>query len=447
MHDALPEEAEKRDALEIVFRQTAQCFGFRAIQTPVVEETRLFARSLGDTSDVVMKEMYAVSAGASAGAAAGLSGSGSSALAPGPTEHLALRPEGTAGAMRALLNSGTIRLPKASQPIADGSPTLSLPIQPTQRLFYCGPMFRHERPQKGRFRQFSQLGVEMVGGLGDAAADVEVLSMAHTFLQRALAGSGIRVTLLLNSLGDAHSMKAYSAALHEHFTIAHAAGQRAGGGAPVLSPLSLARLERGAPLRILDSKDAGDQAIAASAPEIDACWTPSAAARFAAVQEGLAALGIPFERAPRLVRGLDYYRHTIFEFVASASASASPSDPAPTPLPSSVLPATTPARVDGGGSKHAGSMWGPIGVDGSDSPAASSTAAAETSPLGTLLAGGRYDGLAAIIGSGSGSSAAFGDVPAVGELLCLLLPLLNPEVHIALFRGQHFAHGTVFRID
>lgn len=276
-------------------------------------------------------------------------------------------------------------------------------------------MFRHERPQKGRFRQFGQLGVELVGGAGDAAADVEVLSMAHTFLQRVLAGSGIKVTLLLNSLGDAASMKAYSTALTEYFRSEHAGSLRQGGTAPVLSPLSLARLERGAALRILDSKDAGDQVIASGAPQIDEFWTPAAAARFAAVQEGLRALGIPFKRAPWLVRGLDYYRHTIFEFVASSSATAAvaPSGSGSSASASSALVAAAPADAAGG-------IWRPMpaAVTGGTTDSSNDDAEAETSPLGTLLAGGRYDGLAAIIGSGSCSTAAGGDVPAVGASSC-----------------------------
>ncbi|RYG43102.1 hypothetical protein EON68_00910, partial [archaeon] len=247
---------------------------------------------------------------------------------------LTLRPEGTAGVMRALMTSGLIQ---------------HLP----QRLYYMGPMFRHERPQRGRFRQFHQFGVECVG-TPHPYTDVESICLAHAFLTEVLAGAGLRVTLQINSLGDPASMAAYSRQLHD-FCTAHAAH---------LSADSVHRLERGAALRILDSKSEADQAVLAAAPPIAHSWSEDAARRFDTVLQGLTALNIPFDINPRLVRGLDYYRHTIFEFVA------------------------TQADAAGAASGH----------------------------VGTVLAGGRYDGLCAAFGGPK-------DVPAVGMLLLLLVSL------------------------
>lgn len=243
-------------------RRVAGLYGLDEWATPIFEDTRVFSRTLGDTSDVVTKEMYTFD-----------DRDGGS---------LTLRPENTAGICRALVSNGL---------------TQSLP----QKVFYAGPMFRYERPQKGRYRQFHQIGAELIGP-AEPLADAEVIALGWHILQ-ALGVSGDTV-LEVNTLGDAESRRAYRDALVAHF----------GAHRDALSPESLDRLERN-PLRILDSKEAADRALVADAPTIGATLTADAAAFYEALLGHLARLGVPFRENPRIVRGLDYYNHTAFEFV------------------------------------------------------------------------------------------------------------------------------------
>ena len=243
------------------FDRVRRLYCFERVETPVFEATEVFARSIGETTDVVAKEMYT--------------------FPDRGGDSLTLRPEFTAGLCRAYLTEGWQQY---------------APL----KLATHGPVFRYERPQKGRFRQFHQLDAEIIGA-AEPQADVELLAMADQLL-RELGIEG--VTLQLNTLGDGATRDAWRAALVAHFA-AHAGD---------LSEDSQARLVKN-PLRILDSKDARDREIAAAAPGIDAHMSSEAGAFFEAVQVGLQAAGVAFERNARLVRGLDYYRHTAFEFV------------------------------------------------------------------------------------------------------------------------------------
>lgn len=243
------------------FESVRRLYCFQRVELPVFEATAVFARSLGETTDVVSKEMYT--------------------FQDRGGDSLTLRPEFTAGIARAYLTEGWQQY---------------APL----KLVTHGPVFRYERPQKGRFRQFHQIDAEVIGA-AEPTADVELLVLADQLL-RELGIEG--VTLQLNTLGDAETRDAWRAAL-----VAHFAAHR-----DVLSEDSLARLDKN-PLRILDSKDPRDRPVAESAPDIDAYLTPEARAFFAAVTAGLDAAGVKWTRNARLVRGLDYYRHTAFEFV------------------------------------------------------------------------------------------------------------------------------------
>ncbi len=244
------------------FGSIGRLYCFQRVEVPVFEDTQVFARSIGETTDVVAKEMYS--------------------FPDRGGESLTLRPEFTAGICRAYLTEGW----QQHAPL---------------KLATSGPVFRYERPQKGRYRQFHQIDAEVIGA-ADPAADVELLSFADHLLNELGIADG--VTLKLNTLGDAATRDAWRAALVAHFE-AHR-GE--------LSDDSLARLARN-PLRILDSKDARDRPIADAAPGIDDFMTREAGAFFETVTNGLAAAGVGWTRDARLVRGLDYYRHTAFEFV------------------------------------------------------------------------------------------------------------------------------------
>ncbi|MBL6077743.1 histidine--tRNA ligase [Belnapia sp. T18] len=261
--DLIGDEFRRHHHVIEAARRIATLYGFEEWATPIFEDTRVFARGLGDTSDVVSKEMYS--------------------FEDRGGESVTLRPENTAGVCRALVSNG---LTQANLP---------------RKVFYAGPMFRYERPQKGRYRQFTQIGIEILGA-AEPLADAEVIACGW-HIQQAL-GITEGTVLEINTLGDAPSRDAYRAALVAYFT-AHQ---------DRLSADSRMRLERN-PLRILDSKDAGDRAIIADAPTIFDHLTPEAAAFFDAVQRHLAAFGVPFRINPRIVRGLDYYSHTAFEFV------------------------------------------------------------------------------------------------------------------------------------
>lgn len=257
----LGEDADRFHAVIGAFERVRRRFGFKRVEVPVIEHTEVFARSIGETTDVVSKEMYS--------------------FEDRGGESITLRPEFTAGICRAYLSEGWQQY---------------APL----KLAVHGPAFRYERPQKGRFRQFHQLDAEIIGA-GEAAADVEILSFADQLLKELGIDGAV---LQLNTLGDPETRAAWRDALHEHF--------QAHKGA--LSEDSLARLDRN-PLRILDSKAHQDWPVVDAAPAIDEFLTPEAAEFFAQVTEGLSAAGVNWERAPRLVRGLDYYRHTAFEFV------------------------------------------------------------------------------------------------------------------------------------
>lgn len=263
--DFLADDCRARHVIEETARARAAASGFAEVATPIFEFTNVFARTLGDTSDIVTKEMYTFD-----------DRSGDS---------LTLRPENTAGIVRAFLSNNLAQ---------------ALPW----KVFYRGPMFRYERPQKGRLRQFHQIGVELLG-VRAPWGDVEVIALAADILGR-LAPAGT-ITLEINSLGDADSRQAYRAALVDYLR-AHTAR---------LSQDSLVRLEAN-PLRILDSKDEGDRAVIAGAPVLAEHLVPPARAFFADVLAGLDALGIAYRVNDRLVRGLDYYCHTAFEFTTDA---------------------------------------------------------------------------------------------------------------------------------
>ena len=258
----LGEDADRFHAVVDAFDRVRRLFGFKRVEVPVIEQTSVFARTIGETTDVVSKEMYT--------------------FKDRGGELITLRPEFTAGICRAYLSEGWQQF---------------APL----KLAVHGPAFRYERPQKGRFRQFHQLDAEVIGA-SEAAADVELLSLGDQLLRELGIHEG--VTLQLNTLGDAETRDAWRSALVEYF-----ASHRSS-----LSEDSLVRLERN-PLRILDTKDSKERPIADAAPSIDDYLTSEASDFFAQVTAGLDAAGVSWTRNPRLVRGLDYYRHTAFEFV------------------------------------------------------------------------------------------------------------------------------------
>jgi histidyl-tRNA synthetase len=310
-HDLIGEDQRRHAHVTATARRVTGLYGFDEWATPVFEDTRVFARTLGDTSDVVTKEMYSFDDRGG--------------------DSITLRPEGTAGICRALVTNGL---------------TQALP----QKVFYAGPMFRYERPQKGRYRQFHQIGAELIGP-AEPLADAEVIACGWDILSA--LGIAESTVLEVNTLGDRASRDAYRVALVAYFT----ANQDA------LSAESRDRLERN-PMRILDSKDRGDKALVAGAPTIAPHLTPDAAKFYADLLTHLQRFGVPFRENPRIVRGLDYYNHTAFEFVTEA-----------------------------------------LGAQG------------------TVMAGGRYDGLVEQMGGPA--------TPAVGwaagiERLGMLLPLVDP---------------------
>jgi len=293
--DLLPQDMAGHRHVINTAKTISLSFGFEEMATPIFEFTEVFARPLGETSDVVSKETYS--------------------FTDRGGEALTLRPEGTAGVVRALISAGL---------------TQTLP----QKFFYAGPMFRYERPQKGRMRQFHQIGVELLGVAG-AVGDAEVITMGHMILSR--LGVADKCILNINTLGDTESRLAYRQALVEYLSAFR--GQ--------LSEDSQRRLDLN-PLRILDSKDEGDIALLVDAPLLDHYLNADSKAHFDAVRRYLDAAEIPVIINPRLVRGLDYYGHTTFEFITDA-----------------------------------------LGAQG------------------TVMAGGRYDGLAAMLGGGDVSGVGW----------------------------------------
>ncbi len=261
----LGEEADRFHEVVAAFDRVRRLYGFKRVEVPLIEPTAVFARTMGETTEVVSKEMYSFD-----------DRSGDS---------ITLRPEFTAGICRAYLSEGWQQF---------------APL----KVATHGAAFRYERPQKGRYRQFHQLDAEIIGA-AEAQADVELLSFGSQLL--AELGLGDMAILKLNTLGDAETRAAWRDALYEHFK----------SNARTLSEESVDRLERN-PLRILDSKAHQDWPIVDCAPAIDDYLTSEASEFFALVPEGLDSAGVAWERAPRLVRGLDYYRHTAFEFMTDA---------------------------------------------------------------------------------------------------------------------------------
>lgn len=265
MRDILPPESGRWRAFTSVFAETVEAAGFQQIIPPLLEDLGVFTR-IGDATDVVTKEMYD--------------------FVDKGDRRVALRPEQTASVCRAFAQHR--------------------PVVPW-KVFYSGPNFRYEKPQRGRYRQFDQVGIEVLG-VNDANLDVEVIALGWEFYRRL----GLRqVALVLNSLGEPEDRTRYVEALRLHFE----------GAGDALSEQSRVTLTKN-PLRVLDSKRAPDQPFIESAPQIADFYSDDAAAHFAEVQAGLRALDIPFEIEPKLVRGLDYYRRTIFEFVGGTLDSA-----------------------------------------------------------------------------------------------------------------------------
>lgn len=321
MNDILPTQSPLWQKVEAVLRSSVSAYGYSEIRTPIVENTDLFKRSIGEVTDIVEKEMYT--------------------FADNNGDSLTLRPEGTASTVRAGNENGLL-------------------YNQEQRLWYMGPMFRHERPQKGRYRQFNQFGIE-VYGIGSADIDAEVLMLSARLWEK--LGISEHVSLELNTLGDPAERAVYRDALIAFLELHKDA----------LDEDSKRRMYSN-PLRVLDSKDQNVQAILVDAPELMDFLGEESKTHFSQLRELLDAVGIKYTINPRLVRGLDYYNRTVFEWVTSSLGSQ-----------------------------------------------------------GTVLAGGRYDGLVAQLGGK--------DTPAVGfamglERIVLLLETLEltkdipPEVDV-----------------
>ena len=263
-NDILPDQSAKWLHLEAILADVLGRYGYEHIRLPIVEQTDLFARAIGGATDIVEKEMYSFTDKSE------------------PPTPLALRPEGTAGAVRAVIEHNLLR-------------------GDTPKLWYIGPMFRYERPQKGRYRQFHQLGVESFGSaLPDA--DAELIAMTHLMWQE--LGLNNEMRLQLNSLGELDERYAYREALVAYLTDKK----------DQLDEDSKRRLTTN-PLRILDSKEASTQAVLADAPKLADFLGTESVAHFEQVKAYLTALNIDFEINPHLVRGLDYYNKTVFEWV------------------------------------------------------------------------------------------------------------------------------------
>ena len=262
MHDVLPEQTPLWQYAERIIKEVLSSYGYSEIRLPVVEKTELFKRSIGEVTDIVEKEMYT--------------------FEDRNGDSLTLRPEGTAGCLRACLEHGLLH-------------------HQTHRLWYYGPMYRHERPQKGRYRQFIQLGVETYGMSGPDI-DAELILLMHRLWKKLDIRD--KVSLQLNSLGTIAERLAYRKVLVAYFQ-QHKEG---------LDEDSLRRLDTN-PLRILDSKNPEMMEIIAHAPELMAYLGADSLAHFKAITTTLEDLGVEYEINPRLVRGLDYYSKTVFEWV------------------------------------------------------------------------------------------------------------------------------------
>ncbi|KAJ2450551.1 hypothetical protein GGF42_004463 [Coemansia sp. RSA 2424] len=339
MADRLGMSVHKHQHILSQAAAAAESYGFEPIHTPILEYSSVYERSLGSDSDVVGKELYK--------------------FLDSSQQWMTMRPEGTAGVARAVITNKL----EAAMP---------------QKLYYSGPMFRHERPQKGRLRQFEQFGVEVFGA-SHPAVDVECIELAWAFLHRlSLNGS---LALRLNTLGDAESRVAYRAALQQYFTESRNR----------LSEDSLRRLDTN-PMRILDSKEEADIEVAKGAPAYSDYLNHSSRQRFAFIKHGLDELQIPYTLDHRLVRGLDYYQHTVWE-VSCAS--------------------------DLLGRSQA-----------------------------TVLAGGRYDGLTAALG-GSRSLPGIGWAAGIERLSLLLsdghTPVPQPAIPVVIVPDRSLEAGTSVR--
>ncbi|QIZ76986.1 histidine--tRNA ligase [Ferrimonas lipolytica] len=268
MNDCLPADTAKWQQVESTLRQLVAGYGYQEIRTPIVEMTNLFTRGIGEVTDIVEKEMYT--------------------FEDRNGDHLSLRPEGTASTVRAGNQHGLL-------------------YNQEQRLWYMGPMFRHERPQKGRYRQFHQFGVE-VYGLAGPDIDAEVLLMSAALWQQ--LGLSEHVRLELNTIGNADERAAYRDALVAFLEQHH----------DKLDEDSQRRLHSN-PLRVLDSKDQGVQALLADAPVLTDYLNEESQQHFQTLCELLSAAGIEYTINPRLVRGLDYYNRTVFEWVTDSLGS------------------------------------------------------------------------------------------------------------------------------
>ena len=330
--DLIGEEQRRHAHVVDTARRIAGLYGFDEWSTPIFEDTRVFSRTLGETSDVVTKEMYS--------------------FPDRGGDLLTLRPEGTAAICRALVSNGL---------------TQSLP----QKIFYAGPMFRYERPQKGRYRQFHQIGAELIGA-SEPLADAEVIALARDVL--AALGIGQSAVLELNTLGDTQSRQDWRAALIAYFHDVRDA----------LSEESRARLERN-PLRILDSKSPADRLLVAESPTIEPYLTDAARGFWDGLRRALDGFGVQYRENPRIVRGLDYYSHTAFEFVTD----------------------------------HLGAQ-------------------------GTVLAGGRYDGLVAEMGGPA--TPAIGWAGGIERLAMLLAEPPPAPTPVAVVPMGEAAHESAIRL-
>ncbi|MCW0180997.1 MAG: histidine--tRNA ligase [Zavarzinia sp.] len=317
-HDLIGEEARRHDHIVSTFKAVAHRYGFQDISTPIFEFSEVFHRTLGETSDVVSKETYT--------------------FTDRGGESLTLRPEMTAGIARAFISGGLAK---------------DLPL----KLCGHGPMFRYERPQKGRLRQFHQVDAEVLG-VPEPQADIEVLALGADFL--GALGLGSRVELKLNTLGDTDSRNNYRQALINYFSAYQ----------DQLSEDSLKRLDRN-PMRILDSKDEGDRKLVVDAPRLHDYLNEASRTFFDKVRRGLDALGIGYTLDERLVRGLDYYSHTAWEFVTT-----------------------------------------------------------DLGAQGTVLGGGRYDGLIALMGGPQ--TAGIGFAAGIERLAMMIAPPVAPARAIAI---------------
>eukprot|EP01124_Arcella_intermedia_P008865 TRINITY_DN15678_c0_g1_i1.p1 TRINITY_DN15678_c0_g1~~TRINITY_DN15678_c0_g1_i1.p1 ORF type:complete len:515 (+),score=105.86 TRINITY_DN15678_c0_g1_i1:65-1546(+) len=268
-YDIYGTEAVKFDYLSGSFKKIAKAYGFNKISTPIIENVALFSRSLGTDSDVVSKEMYV--------------------FEDKGKHNVVLRPENTAGVVRAFISNN-----------------MQSSVLSPKQFYYIGPMFRYERPQRGRFRQFYQMGVETIGD-PHPYADISQISMAVDLLKEWNLLD--RVTLEINTLGDQPTRDAFRKSL-VHYLVKNR---------NLLSPLSLSRLTRGSPLRILDSKEPEDQQVIIDSPKVLDHLSPQSKEWWTSLLQGLDSLSISYKINPNLVRGLDYYDHTCYEFVTKTT--------------------------------------------------------------------------------------------------------------------------------